>query len=143
MKNAIRKMMIVLAGVSIIFAAAGNAAAGDVVNVGGVQISAADYMDIKARVAGEPSGDRVYAKKAEAVNVGQVQMARSEYESVKAIVAGNASVADAVVYAQAPEMVNVGPVAVDRAEFEAVKNMVGGGPVVRLAQHIHSAHALN
>ncbi|MBI9083609.1 MAG: hypothetical protein JEZ11_08420 [Desulfobacterales bacterium] len=143
MKKAIRKAMMVLAGVSMIFVAAGPAAAGDVVNVGGVEISAADFMAVKARVAGAPAGEGVYAQKAESVNVGTVELARGEFEKVKAIVAGNASVADAAVYAQAPEMVNVGPVAVDKADFEAVKAQVSGGPVVRLAQHIQGAHALN
>ncbi|MBI9083285.1 MAG: hypothetical protein JEZ11_06765 [Desulfobacterales bacterium] len=143
MKNAIRKAMMVLAGVSMIFAVAGPAAAGEVVNVGGVEISAADFMAVKARVAGAPAGDRVYAQKADAVNVGGIDLARSEFENVKEIVAGKVSVADAVVYAQAPEMVSVGNVAVDRAAYEAVKAMVSGGPVVRLAQRIHGSEILN
>ena len=143
MKIAIRKAMMVLAGVSMMFAAAGPAAAGDVVNVGGVEISRADFAAIKARVAGAPAGGRVYAQQAESVNVGPVALARSAFEEVKAIVAGNRSLADAVVYAQAPERVNVGPVAIDKADFEAVKARVSGGPVVRLAQRIHGSEVLN
>ncbi|MBI9083604.1 MAG: hypothetical protein JEZ11_08395 [Desulfobacterales bacterium] len=117
--------------------------AGDMVNVDGVQISAADFMSVKAQVAGEPAGNRVFAKKAEAVNVGPVELSRSDFENIKAIVAGDASLADAAVYAQAPEMVNVGPASVARADYETVKEMVNGSPVARLAQHIQAAHALN
>ena len=143
MKNMIRKAMIVLAGVSVIFAAAGPVAAGDVVNVGGVDISAADFTAVKSRVAGAPAGDRVYAQKADAVNVGAVELARGEFDRIKAIVSGEASLAHTVVYAPAPEVVNVGNVAMDAADFEAAKAQASGGPVVRLAQRIQSAHALN
>ena len=143
MKNTIRKAMMILAGVSVMFAAVGNAAADETINVGGVAISAADFMAVKARVAGEPSGDRVYAQKADAVNVGPVELARGEFEKVRDIVAGRASVADAAVYAPAAETVSVGPAAVDKADFEAIKAQVSGGPVVRLAQRIHGAEILN
>ncbi|MBI9083281.1 MAG: hypothetical protein JEZ11_06745 [Desulfobacterales bacterium] len=143
MKNAIRKAMMVLAGVSVIFAAVGNAAADQMVNVGGVEISAADFMAVKARVAGAPAGDRVYAQKADAVNVGPVELARGDFDKVRSIVAGEASVADAVVYAPVNETVNVGPAAVDMADFEAIKAQVSGGPVVRLAQRIQGSEILN
>ena len=143
MKKAIRNAMMILAGASMIFAAVGNAAADEVVNVGGAQISAADYYAIKARVAGEPAGDRVFAKKAEAVNIGGVELARADVDRVRAVVTGDASVADAAVYAQAPEEVNIGAVSMDKAEFEAIRAKVDGGPMVRLAQRIQDAVALN
>jgi hypothetical protein len=141
MKKAIRNAMMILAGVSMIFAVAGNAAADEAVGVGGVQISAADFAGVKSRVAGEAAGSHVYAKKAEVINVGPVQVASADFNGVKSLVAGDASLADAAVYAQAPEMVNVGSVAVDKAEFEAVKAMIGDGPAARLAQRIQGAGA--
>ena len=139
MKKAIRNAMMILAGVSMIFAAAGNAVANDVVSVGGVQISAADFAGVKARVAGEASGNRVYAVKSDAVNVGLVQVARADVSRVQDLVAGNASMADAAVYAQAHEMVSLGSAGIDKAEFNAVRSMVAEGPAVRLAHHIQDA----
>ena len=142
MKKAIRSAVMVLAGVSMILMA-GSAVAGDMVNIGGVLISKADYQDIRSMVAGHPSGNRVYADKAESVNVGPIEVARSEFENVKEIVAGKASVADGRVYAQSPKMIGVGQVAVSEAEYQAVKEKISGGPVVRLAQRISRAVDMN
>ena len=141
MKKAIRNAMMILAGVSMIFAAAGNAVADDVVSVGGVQISAADFAGAKARVAGEASGNRVYAVKSDAVNVGPVQVARADVNRVQDLVAGNASMADAAVYAQADEMVNIGSASIEKDEYNAVRSMVENGSVARLAQRIQGAGA--
>ena len=143
MKKTIRNAMMILAGVSMIFAAAGNAAADEMVNVAGIQISKADFLDIKARVAGEPAGNRVYAKKSETVNLGGIDLAAEDAGQLKAMVAGDIALADAAVYASAPEMVDLGIVTLERADFEAIKAQVNGGPVVRLAQRIRSAEALN
>lgn len=133
MKKAIRNTMMILAGASMIFAAAGSAAANDAIGVGGVQVDAADFAAVKARMAGQPAGDRVFAQKADAVNAGAVQVARADFEKVRDILVGKASLADAAVYAQAPEMVNLGPASVEKAEFDAVKAGIGHGPTVRLA----------
>jgi hypothetical protein len=141
MKKAIRNAMAILAGVSIIFAAAGNAVADEVANIGGVQISASDFAGVKARVAGEPSGNRIYADKSDAVSVGPVQVAKADFNGVRSLVAGDASIADAAVYARAPEMVNLGSVAIDKAEFDAVRSMVENGSMARLANHIQGAGA--
>ena len=135
MKKAIRNTMMILAGAFMIFAAAGNAAADDTLSVGGVQVDAADFAAVKAQVAGQPAGDRVFAQKADAVNTGAVEMARADFDKVRDIVAGKASVADAAVYAQAPEMVNLGPASVEKAAFDAVKANISNGPMVRLAQN--------
>jgi hypothetical protein len=141
MKKAIRNAMMILAGVSMIFAAAGNAVADEVVSVGGVQISAADFAGIKSRVAGEPASHRVYAVKSDAVSVGPAQVAGADFNRVQSLVAGDAAMADAAVYAKAGEMVNIGSVAIDKAEFDAVRSMVGDGLAVRLAQRIQGAGA--
>ena len=143
MKKTIRNTMMILAGVSMIFAAAGNAAADEMVNVAGIQISKADFLDIKARVAGEPAGNRVYAQKSETANLGGIELGAEDAKRIKALVAGDASLADASVYARSPETVDLGIVTLEKADFDAIKAQVSGGPVVRLAQRIHSAEALN
>ena len=143
MKKTIRNTMMILAGVSMIFAAAGNAAADEMINVAGIQISKADFLDIKARVAGEPAGNRVYAKKSETVNLGGIDLAAEDAGQLKAMVAGDLSLADARVTAGSPEVVDLGIVTMEKADFEAIKAQVSGGPVVRMAQRIHSEEALN
>jgi hypothetical protein len=143
MKKAMRNAMMILAGVSMMFAVAGNAAADEMISVGGVQVAAADFQAVKAQVAGQPAGDRVYANPAGAVNVGGVELAGADVDRVRAVVAGKASVSDAVVYAPASETVDLGPAAVEKADFEAVKAEVSGGPMFRLAQRIQDASAVN
>ena len=120
-----KKYTPIVLAILMVLSLTGLAAAGPeaLVNVGTVQMSAAQWTQLKALVAGAAEPAAVPPAVEPPVNMGRVQLSGQEAVQIRAMVNGTYSAPDrAVVSADGTR--NVGRVEMGNADYEALKQLV-------------------